>query len=146
METKCDYLYGFINKMVIIISKNLTKNGEPKRWEHKRRRRRTIHNFTSCPTEVEVADQICCLTQSHNNTGPTSPCTVPITLDTWQGDHPSSSHWYDLTSERGKWSLCLTPSHQGSMSQLHVTALYKHGEIFLHKHDGSWSHSLKTYT
>ena len=38
-------------------------------------------NCTCCHTEIEVADQTFCLTQSqYTDTGPTSPSTDPITL------------------------------------------------------------------
>ena len=44
--------------------------------------------FTCCHTEMEVAYQTFCLTQSqYTNTGPTSPSTDPIMPGSWQGSH-----------------------------------------------------------
>ena len=43
-------------------------------------------------TEIEVADQTFCLTQSQfTDTGPTSPSADPITPGAWQGSHWSAS-------------------------------------------------------
>ena len=43
-------------------------------------------NCTCCHTEMEVADQTCCLTQSqYTDTGPTSPRTDPGAPGAWQG-------------------------------------------------------------
>ena len=45
-------------------------------------------NFTCCHTEIEVVDQTFYLTQSHyTDTGPTRPCSDPITPGAWQGSH-----------------------------------------------------------
>ena len=45
-------------------------------------------NSVCCHTEVEVTDQIFCLTQSqYADTGPTSPCADPIIPVAWQGSH-----------------------------------------------------------
>ena len=47
---------------------------------------------TCCHTEIEVADQSFYLTQSqYTDTGPTSPSDEPVTPDTWQSSHWSSS-------------------------------------------------------
>ena len=44
--------------------------------------------FTCCHTEIEVADQTVCLTQSqYTDTGLTSPSTDPIIPGAWQGSH-----------------------------------------------------------
>ena len=49
-------------------------------------------NFTSCHTEIEVADQTFYLTQSqYTDTGPTSPSADPITPGAWQGSHWSAN-------------------------------------------------------
>ena len=49
-------------------------------------------NFTCCHTEIEVADQTFCLTQSlYTDTGPTSPSADPITPGAWQGSHWSAN-------------------------------------------------------
>ena len=49
-------------------------------------------NFTCCHTEIEVADQTFCLTQSqYTDNGPTSPSTDPITPGAWQGSHWSAN-------------------------------------------------------
>ena len=49
-------------------------------------------NCTCCHTEIEVADQTCCLTQSqYTDTRSTSPSTDPITPGAWQGSHWSAS-------------------------------------------------------
>ena len=43
-------------------------------------------------TEIEVADQTFCLTQSQNtDTGPTSPSADPVAPDAWQGSHWSAN-------------------------------------------------------
>ena len=43
---------------------------------------------TFCHTEIEVADQICHLTQSrYTDTGPTSPSTDFTTPGSWQGSY-----------------------------------------------------------
>ena len=48
--------------------------------------------FTSCHTEIEVADQTFYLTQSqYTDTGPISPSADPITPGAWQGSHWSAS-------------------------------------------------------
>ena len=47
--------------------------------------------FTSCHTEIEVADQTFYLTQSqYTDTGPTSPSADPITPGAWQGSRWSA--------------------------------------------------------
>ena len=49
-------------------------------------------NFTCCHTEIEVADQTFCLTQSqYTDTGPTSPSADPRTPGAWQGSHWSAN-------------------------------------------------------
>ena len=49
-------------------------------------------NFTSCHTEIEVADQTFHLTQSqYTDTGPTSPSADPIAPGAWQGSHWSTN-------------------------------------------------------
>ena len=49
-------------------------------------------NFTSCHTEIEVADPTFYLTQSqYTDTGPTSPSADPITPGAWQGSHWSAN-------------------------------------------------------
>ena len=49
-------------------------------------------NFTCCYTEIEVAGKTFHLTQSqYTDTGPTSPCTDPITPGAWQGSHWSAN-------------------------------------------------------
>ena len=49
-------------------------------------------NFTSCHTEIEVADQTFRLTQSqYTDTGPTSPSADTITPGAWQGSHWSAN-------------------------------------------------------
>ena len=51
-------------------------------------------NFTCCHTEIEVADQAFCLTQSqYTDTRLTSPSADPITPGAWQGSHWSASFW-----------------------------------------------------
>ena len=63
-----------------------------------------------CHTEIEVAIQTCCLTQSHYETRQTSLSTDPVTQRTWQGSHQStlfSSHWFDLISKSWNRTLCL---------------------------------------
>ena len=48
--------------------------------------------FTCCHTEIEIADQTFCLTQSqYTDTGPTSPSADPITPGAWQGSHCSAN-------------------------------------------------------
>ena len=62
-------------------------------------------SFTSCHTEIQVADQTFCLTQSqYADTGPTSSSTESITLGAWQGSHWSEllGHWYDSTKNKTK--------------------------------------------
>ena len=45
-------------------------------------------NCTCCHTEIEVADQICYLTQpQYTDTKPASPSAGAIKLETWQGSH-----------------------------------------------------------
>ena len=62
--------------------------------------------FTSCHTEIEVADQTFHLTQSqYTDTGQTSPSTDRITPSAWQGSHWSAnfeSHWYDSTPKKSR--------------------------------------------
>ena len=49
-------------------------------------------NFTSCHTEIQVADPTFYLTQSqYTDIGPTSPSAEPITPDAWQGSHWSAN-------------------------------------------------------
>ena len=49
-------------------------------------------NFTSCHTEIEVADRTLYLTQSqYTDTGPTSPSADPVTPGSWQGTHWSAN-------------------------------------------------------
>ena len=49
-------------------------------------------NFTSCHTEIEVADPTFYLTQSHyTDTGFTSPSADPIMPGAWQGSHWSAN-------------------------------------------------------
>ena len=49
-------------------------------------------NCMCCHTEIEVADQAYCLTQSqYTNTGWTSPSADPITPGAWQGSHWSAN-------------------------------------------------------
>ena len=49
-------------------------------------------NFTCCHTEIEVADQTFCLTQSqYTDTRPTSRGADPIMPDAWQGSHFSAN-------------------------------------------------------
>ena len=49
-------------------------------------------NFTSCHTEIEVADQTFYLTQSqYTDTGLTSPSADPITPGAWQCSHWSAN-------------------------------------------------------
>ena len=49
-------------------------------------------NFTSCHTEIEVADPTFYFTQSqYTDTGPTSPSADPITPGAWQGSHWSAN-------------------------------------------------------
>ena len=52
---------------------------------------RTV-NFTCCHTEIEVADETFCLTQSqYTDTGPTSPSADPIMPSAWQGSQWSGN-------------------------------------------------------
>ena len=49
-------------------------------------------NFTSCHTEIEVADPTFYLTESkYTDTGPTSPSADPIMPGAWQGSHWSAN-------------------------------------------------------
>ena len=49
-------------------------------------------NCTCCHTEIEVADQTFCLTQSqYTDTGPISPSADPRTPGAWQGSHWSAN-------------------------------------------------------
>ena len=51
-------------------------------------------NFTSCHTEIEVADQTFYLTQSpYTDTRLTSPSADPTTPGAWQGSHWSANFW-----------------------------------------------------
>ena len=51
-------------------------------------RRICSDNFTCCRTEIEVADQTFCLTQSqYTDTGLTSLRADPMTPGAWQGNH-----------------------------------------------------------
>ena len=49
------------------------------------------NNSTCCHTEIEVAEQTFYLTQSHTDTGPTSPSADPIMAGAWQGSHWSAN-------------------------------------------------------
>ena len=63
------------------------------------------YNITCCHTEMKVADQTFYLTQSqYTDTGPTSPCTDPISPGAWQGSHWSEflSHWYYSTPGKSR--------------------------------------------
>ena len=52
------------------------------------------YNCTCCHTEIEVADQTSCVTQSqYADTGSTSPSADSITPGTWQGGHCSANVW-----------------------------------------------------
>ena len=60
-------------------------------------------NFTYCHTEIEVADQTFCLTQSQvTDTGPTSPSADPMTPGAWQGSHWSANFEVSGMTRSGK--------------------------------------------
>ena len=59
-------------------------------------------NFTSCHTEIKVADQPFYLTQSqYTDNGPTSPSADPITPGAWQGSHWSAN--FEVTGMTRPW-------------------------------------------
>ena len=59
-----------------------------------------------CHSEIEVADQTFCVTQSqHTDTGSTSPSADPITLSVWQGSHWSTSFYVTGMTWPGKRSM-----------------------------------------
>ena len=61
--------------------------------------------FTSCHTEIEVADQTFHLTQSrYAETGPTSPSADPIMPGAWQGSYWSANFQVNGMTRPGKIS------------------------------------------
>ena len=60
---------------------------------------------TCCSSEIEVADQTFCLTQSqYTYTGPNNPSADPVTPGVWQGSQWNTnliSLWYDSTWKKG---------------------------------------------
>ena len=80
-------------------------------------------NYTSCHTEIEVADQTFHLTRSqYTDSGPTSPSTDPITPGAWQVGHWSVN--FEVTGMTGpyKKSRHKRDSNSGS-SALEADAL-----------------------
>ena len=62
-----------------------------------------LDKCSCCHTEIEVAGQTFCLTQSqYTDTGSTSPSTDPITPRAWQGSHSSASFQVSGLTRPGK--------------------------------------------
>ena len=74
-------------------------------------------NLACCHTEIEVADQTFCLTQSqYTDTGPTSPSPDPIMPGACQGSHCTANFKVTGMTRPRKKSLRKRDSNPGSLA------------------------------